>query len=264
MIRSSTAGFLALLWLCAFPARAGGPAEEVDLALVLAVDVSWSMDPEEQDLQKRGFVEAFRSPEVHDAIGRGMLGRIAVTYVEWASASHQQVVVPWTVVEGRDGAMALSDRLAARAPGRAYYTSISGAIDFGVALLARSGVRAARQVIDVSGDGPNNDGRIVTLARDAAVEKDIAINGLPIMLKRPTQSWDIEGLDEYYRDCVIGGVGAFLVPVRERAHFAGAIRTKLVREIAGVPARPFILPARGELRTDCTIGEQLRQQRSWN
>ncbi|WP_375458544.1 DUF1194 domain-containing protein [uncultured Enterovirga sp.] len=265
-VRSAQAGLLALLCLTAAPvaATAAEAGQEVDVALVLAVDVSWSMDPDEQDLQRQGFIEAFRSPAVHDAIRKGMLGRIAVTYFEWASAAHQQVVVPWTVIDGSEGALAFADRLGRAPPGRAYYTSVSAAIDYGIELLARSGVEASRQVIDISGDGPNNDGRLVTTARDAAVGNGIVVNGLPIMLKRPTQSWDIENLDGYYRDCVIGGAGAFLVPVRERAQFVAAIRTKMVREIADAPAPALVRPAQAETRADCSIGEWLRRQRPWN
>lgn len=255
---------LLLSWLLAVPATAGGPDREVDLALVLAVDVSWSMDPEEQQLQRQGFVEAFRSPAVHDAIGRGVLGRIAVAYVEWASASHQQVVVPWTVIDGPETAHALANQLHVQAPGRAYYTSISGALDFGTALLEGSGFVTDRRVVDVSGDGPNNDGRTVTLARDAAVRKGIVVNGLPIMLKRPIQSWDIENLDEYYRDCVVGGPGAFVVPVRERSQFAAAIRTKIIREIAEQGGAALVQPAQAAPGPDCLVGERLRRQRSWN
>lgn len=264
MTRSAWFAWFALLFSWVFPLGNAHAAEEVDVALVLAVDVSWSMDPDEQDLQRQGFVEAFRSAVVHDAIRKGMLGRIAVAYFEWAGAGRQQVIVPWTVLNGPTAALAFADRLGRQPPGRAYYTSVSGAIDFGVELLARSEVEAARQVIDVSGDGPNNDGRPVTQARDAAVEKGIVINGLPIMLKRPSSAWDIENLDGYFRDCVIGGAGSFLVPVRERAQFAAAIRTKIVREIALVPDRVLIQPAQAEARTDCRIGELLRRQRSWN
>lgn len=264
--RPARAGWLAFVCLAAalVAATSARASQEVDVALVLAVDVSWSMDPDEQDLQRQGFVEAFRSPAVHDAIRKGMVGRISVIYFEWASAAHQKVVVPWTVIDGPEGALAFADRLARLPPGRAYYTSVSGAIDYGISLLAQSGVEAARQVIDVSGDGPNNDGRPVTTARDAAGEKGIVINGLPIMLKRPTQSWDIEDLDGYYRDCVIGGAGAFLVPVRERAHFAAAIRTKMVREIADAPAPALVQPAQAGGSADCSIGERLRRERSWN
>ncbi len=207
---------------------------EVDLALVLAVDVSRSMDTDEQRLQRDGFVEAFRSQVVHDAIRKGVIGRIAVTYVEWSGPTQQKVVVPWTVLDGPEEAGGFSDALASTPIGLVFSTSLSGAIDFSVGLFRESGVDALRRVIDISGDGPNNTGRIVTLARDEAVAKGITINGLPFMLKRPSGRGEIEDLDLYYRDCVIGGVGAFIVPVRERHQFAEAIRTKLVREIAGL------------------------------
>ena len=254
-----------LVWLAALSAAARAEAE-VDVALVLAVDVSYSMDPDEQALQRQGFAEAFRSTLVHEAIRGGMTGRITVTYVEWAGAGHQQVVVPWTVIDGPESALAFADRLAGQPIGRVFYTSISGAIDFGVGLLAQKGVEAAREVIDVSGDGPNNAGRPVTEARDAAAARGITVNGLPLMLKRPSSAWDIEDLDLYYRDCVIGGPGAFIVPVRERSQFADAIRTKIVREIADLPAR--VQPARiesaqSEPEIDCLVGERLRRQRSW-
>jgi Protein of unknown function (DUF1194) len=225
---------------------------EVDLALVLAVDVSRSMDPEEQELQREGFVEAFRSAVVHEAIRSGMLGRIAVTYMEWSGASDQKVIVPWTVVEGPEGAVEFAERLARTPIGRIFQTSISGAIDFSVSLLNQSRVQALRQVIDISGDGPNSSGRMVTFARDDAVLKGITINGLPIMLKRPTGFGDIENLDLYYRDCVIGGPGAFLVPVRERQHFAEAIKTKIIREIARVPSEPYVQRAQANSPMDCT------------
>ena len=240
------------------PARAG---LEVDLALVLAVDVSYSMDPEEQRLQREGFVEAFRAPAVQEAIRGGMTGRVAVVYMEWAGASHQQVIVPWTVIDGREAALAFADRLAGTPTGRAFWTSVSGAIEAGVQLLSASGFEAARRVIDVSGDGPNNQGRAVAPARDEAVAGGVVINGLPIMLKRGTSAWDIPDLDLYYKDCVIGGQGAFVVPVRERAQFAAAIRTKLVLEIAGRPLpEPLVRPAQAEARVNCLVGEMQRRR----
>jgi hypothetical protein len=245
---------LPLLGSLAAPSGARADEREVDLALVLAVDISNSMDPEEQTLQRDGFVEAFRSAEVQEAIRKGSLGRIAVVYMEWAGSSLQQVVVPWTVIEGPDGATAFSNRLARVPTQRAPRTSISGAIDFSVELLERSGVEPLRQVIDVSGDGANNQGRFVGQARDEAVARGITINGLPIMLKRPGGYYDIEDLDAYYRDCVIGGQGAFMVPVRERRHFGDAIRTKLVREIANVSA-PLVQPVQAQARADCLSGE---------
>ena len=239
-----------LLLLARQPAHAG---EEVDLALVLAVDVSESMDTEEQELQRQGFIEAFRSPLVHDAIRDGMLGRVAVTYMEWAGLHSRTVVVPWTIIEGPEGAAAFADRLSGSAISRARWTSISGAIDFSLDLLTKSNVEAVRQVIDISGDGANNQGRIVTEARDQAVAKGITINGLPIMLKRPRSIWDTEHLDLYYRECVIGGPGAFMVPVRERHQFAEAIRTKLIREIAGLTTEPLVQHVQSEPQVNCSF-----------
>lgn len=234
---------------------------EVDLALVLAVDVSRSMDVDEQRLQRDGFVEAFRSQAVHDAIGKGAIGRIAVVYVEWSGATQQKVVVPWRVVDGPERARDFSERLENTPIGLMLSTSISGAIDFSVELFGGSGVDALRRVIDISGDGPNNAGRIVTLARDDAVAKGVTINGLPFMLKRPNGRGEIEDLDLYYRDCVIGGAGAFIVPVRERHQFAEAIRTKLVREIADViEPQPHITRVQDRERSNCLIGETMRQQ----
>jgi hypothetical protein len=224
---------------------------EVDLSLVLAVDVSRSMDPDEQELQRRGFVEAFRSPLVHEAIRGGMLGRIAVTYVEWSGVTDQTLVVPWTVIEDSEGAVEFAERLARSPIARISRTSISGAIDFSVRLLGASGVEAMRRVIDISGDGPNNNGRTVTVARDEAVAGGVTINGLPIMLKRPVGFGDMENLDHYYRDCVIGGPGAFMVPVRERHQFAEAIKTKIIREIAALPSEPLVRLAQAEAPANC-------------
>jgi Protein of unknown function (DUF1194) len=238
---------------------------EVDLALVLAVDVSLSMEPDEQELQRQGFVEAFQSPEVHEAIGRGMLGRIAVTYVEWAGAGYQQVVVPWTVIEHPADSHAFAARLAQTSIHRFGYTSISGAIDFSLKQLRESGVTPVRQVIDISGDGANNQGRIVTAARDEAVAQGVTVNGLPLMLKRPDGMWDIDNLDLYFQDCVIGGPGAFMIPVREKHQIAQAVRTKVVREIAAKPqARSLVQPAQAEERANCLAGELRRRQRSGN
>jgi hypothetical protein len=252
LIRTLSA--LCLLFSTAALAQEG----EVDIALVLAVDVSNSMDREEQELQRQGFVEAFRSSLVHDAVRDGMLGRIAVAYVEWAGEVEQKLVVPWTVIEGAETANRFADRLQSAPISRARRTSISGAIDFGVRLLGESNVEALRQVIDISGDGANNRGRLVTEARDEAVAKGITVNGLPIMLKKPRSYWDIEDLDLYYRDCVIGGQGAFMVPVRERHQFAEAIKTKIVREIAGPAEGPLIQPAQAEPRVNCLAAQSPR------
>ncbi len=252
-----------LIVLPASPAGAQG-SKEVDLALVLAVDISNSMDHEEQELQRAGFVEAFRSPVVHEAIRGGMLGRISVVYAEWAGTFRQHVVVPWTTIEAPEDAAAFADRLARAPIQRGPRTSISGAIDLSMRLLSESGVEALRQVIDISGDGPNNQGRPVAQARDEAVARGVTINGLPIMLKRAVGYWDVADLDVYYRDCVIGGPGAFMVPVRDRDQFAQAIKTKIIREIAdlgpdaGAEAR--LMPVQAEARMNCMAGEA----RNWD
>jgi hypothetical protein len=242
----------------------GGPAPaepRVDLALVLAVDVSFSMEPDEQDFQRHGFAEAFQSPEVHWAIRQGMLGRIAVIYVEWSGAFDQEIIVPWMVVEQPADGLAFAEHLLQSPIHRMSYTSISGAIDFGVRQLRQSSVQADQQVIDVSGDGANNTGRIVTLARDEALAQGITINGLPIMLKRPDGIWDIEDLDLYFRDCVIGGPGAFLVPVREKSQFTEAIKAKIIREITGqLNPRSLLQPTQADPLTNCLAGELRRHQ----
>jgi hypothetical protein len=257
MVRLNRFATLALVIFCLLihlgPAKA---QSEVDLALVLAVDISNSMDPEEQELQRKGFVEAFRSPLVHNAIGSGMLGRIAVVYLEWAGPTIQYVTVPWTEIGGSDDALSFADRLAQAPIRRGPRTSISGAIDASMKLLSESNAEAVRRVIDISGDGVNNLGRPITQARDEALAQGIVINGLPLLLNRQTNSWDSENLDDYYSDCVIGGLGAFMIPVRERRQFAEAIKTKIIREIAGVAPEAVILPtqAQSERRKSCEMG----------
>jgi hypothetical protein len=239
---------------------------EVDLALVIAVDISYSMDPEELALQRQGFADAFRSTVVHDAIRNGVLGRVAVIYMEWAGSWDQRVMVPWTVIEHPESAAVFADKVAAVPVRRAQRTSISGAIDFGVKLLAQSAADATRRVIDVSGDGANNQGRLVTQARDEAVAQGITVNGLPIMLKRPGYL-DIPDLDVYYKDCVIGGAGSFMVPVRDRDQFAQAIKTKIIREIADLaPPRPLIQRAQSgdDPRSNCLVGETQWRERMGN
>lgn len=241
-----------LLALSASTGSAGGESVEVDVALVLAVDVSLSMSADEQQVQRDGYVAAFSSTEVKRALLQGSMGRIAVTYVEWAAAERQIVVVPWTVIGTADEADAFAARLARMPPQRAIWTSISGALDFSAALLRTGGFETPRRVIDISGDGPNNHGREVTRARDDAVAAGIVVNGLPLMIREPTGFYDIPDLDLYYRDCVIGGPGAFMVPVREGAEFAKAIRSKIIREVAdAVESVPRIVPAQAYSPARC-------------
>ncbi len=243
------------------PAAAAGTS--VDVELVLAVDISYSMDPDEQALQREGYVTALTSPEFLNALRQGLHGKIAVTYVEWAGAAEQRVVVPWRVVDGRASAESFADEIAQAPYRRAYRTSISGALQFATPLFETSGHRGLRRVIDLSGDGANNQGLPVTIARDEVIAKGITINGLPVMLKRPSPAtMDIEQLDIYYEDCVIGGPSAFVIPIRERAQFKEATRTKLVLEVAGVSPPPQVARVAAESpRVSCLIGERLWQQR---
>lgn len=236
-------------------------APRVDVELVLAVDVSWSMDPDEQRIQRQGYVAAFRDRDVIQAIREGGWGSIAVTYVEWAGRGLGQVVVPWTRIDGAEAAHAVADQLAQAPLGRATRTSISGAMEVAARLLDESPFDGARRVLDISGDGPNNQGLPVLVMRDRLVAQGITINGLPIMIKttNPSGFPTIEGLDAYYADCVIGGTGAFLITVTHRSMFAAAIRRKLLLEIAArmPPPRPLQADApRAYSPTDCLVGEK--------
>lgn len=239
---------------------------QVDVELVLAVDISYSVDPDELALQRDGYARALTSREFMQALRQGINGKVAVTYFEWAGASEQKVVVPWRLIEGPETADSVANEILQAPIRRAARTSISGALLFGMTLFEMTGFRGIRRVIDVSGDGANNHGQLVTVARDEVVSQGITINGLPVMLKRPNYStMDIELLDEYYEDCVIGGPGAFMVPVRDREKFVEAIRTKLVLEIAGrVPDARIIPAAANAPRVSCTIGERIWQERWGN
>jgi hypothetical protein len=213
---------LGLLLALASPARAQG----VDLLLVLDVDASGSVSAGRFDLQKQGYAAAFRAPEVQAAIASGPRQAIAVTMVQWTGPAMQVQVVPWTAIRDAAGAGAVADAIdATRRELFGGGTSISGAIDYARALLAQVPGEPTRRVIDVSGDGSNNSGRSVTLARDEAVSAGVGINGLPILSVEPD-------LDHYYRDYVIGGPGAFMVPATSYETFAEAIIKKLITEIA--------------------------------
>jgi hypothetical protein len=238
-------------------------AVPVDVELVLAVDISFSMDPEEQSLQRDGYVQALRSREFMRALREGPHGKIAVTYVEWAGEHQQQIVMPWRLIDGPESADAVASELSMAPFRRATRTSISGALRFSKPLFDASGYRGLRRVIDVSGDGANNSGPLVVPTRDEVVAAGITINGLPIMLKRPNpNTMDIDILDIYYEDCVIGGPGAFVIPIREREKFIEATRTKLVLEVAGREPEAKVIPAKADKpRVSCTIGERLWQER---
>ena len=246
-----------------FAQRSGMP---VDVELVLAVDVSYSMDPEEQELQREGYIAAITSPEFMGALRQGMHAKVAMTYFEWAGSHHTQVIVPWRLIDNPETADGFAADIARAKYTRASRTSVSTALLFGASLFDSSGFRGMRRVIDVSGDGVNNNGPPVTVARDEVLAKGITINGLPIMLKRPiTSSMDIDNLDVYFEDCVIGGPGAFVIPIRQREQFKEAIRTKLILEVAGLTPQPRVVPAAARaLRISCTIGEQIWRERWGN
>lgn len=253
-------GFVSIVVLCLGLAAAGpAAAEKVDLELVLAVDVSGSMDPQERELQRDGYVAALAHPEVVSAIRAGYVGRIAVIYVEWAGPGSQVVTVPWTAVYDTGSAHAFAAAVAAAPLARMRGTSISGSLAFAAGLFDDNGFEGARRVIDVSGDGPNNMGVPVEPVRDRVIAQGIVINGLPLLI-RPSLSagYGGLGLDDYYRDCVIGGPGAFVVPVQEMRRMADGVRRKLVFEIAGLA--PRVIPAAFRTvagKTDCQIGEKM-------
>ena len=235
----------------------------VDVELVIAVDVSYSMDPDEQALQREGYIMALTSREFMQALREGANSKIAITYFEWAGQFDQKIIMPWRLIEGPESADAVANEIAAAPYRRASRTSISGGLIFAKTLFDHSGYRGLRRVIDVSGDGANNAGPLVVPTRDDVLAAGITINGLPIMLKRPYPgTMDMENLDVYYEDCVIGGPGAFVVPIRERAKFIEATRTKLVLEVAGRQPEPRIVPASAQVpRISCTIGEKMWQNR---
>ena len=230
---------LAVLAFLALAAPAA--ALPVDLELVLAVDVSRSVDPEEAKLQREGYIGALQHPRVLQAIRTAPHGKIAVTYVEWAGVDVQYTVVPWTLVEDEKTAAAFAERIAAAPYVARNWTSISGAIDYSVPLFENNGFDGTRRVIDISGDGRTNQGRSTAAARDDAVAAGITINGLPVINERLNFYRPPEGdLDVYYRENVIGGMGAFMIVAESFQAFTGAVLSKLIREIAGEPARPTL------------------------
>ena len=243
---------------------AGSEQPSVDVELVLAVDVSYSMDPGELLLQREGYAEAIVSNEFLQALKAGPNRRLALVYVEWSGPSDQKIIVPWRLIDSRESAAVVAAEIA-KAPVRTgSRTSISGAINFALPLFDADPYRGLRRVIDVSGDGVNNDGSPVTIARDAALARGITINGLPIMLEgRLPSQMDIDDLDLYYEDCVIGGSGSFMVTIRSRDGFKEAIRTKLVLEVAGgVPRDRIVSVTEREPRISCLIGEAIWAKRS--
>ena len=245
------------------PRAADTRQSSVDVELVIAVDVSYSMDMDELAVQREGYAQAIVSKDFLQALRAGPGRKVAVTYFEWSMSGDEKVIIPWRVIDGPESADAVGAEIMKTPVRRGSSTSISGAINFAVQLLQANPYRGLRRVIDISGDGPNNDGAPVTGARDAALAKGIIINGLPIMVKQPSYlTTDIENLDLYYEDCVIGGPGAFIMTIKDHEKFQEAIRTKLVLEVAGrMPERPIVPASEREPRVSCLIGENKWRER---
>ncbi len=247
---------LALLAFLAAPSR----AEEVDVELLLLVDVSRSMSRAELDLQRSGYAEALRSDSVAAALGRSLTGQIALAYVEWAGETRQRIVHDWTLIRGRDDLDAFAEVLLADFSFTQSRTSISGALRYGAASLDENAFEGLRRVIDISGDGPNNQGGLVTGVRDEVLSRGIVINGLPLMTRDDMGAlWRLDDLDDYYAECVIGGPGAFVIPVTEWQDFAASVTRKLVLEIAGITPDRLVLT---QLKSpyDCLVGEKMWQR----
>ncbi|NNE53677.1 MAG: DUF1194 domain-containing protein [Sulfitobacter sp.] len=254
LVRSLLVALLCLS-VC-LPGQARAQEIEVDLELVLLVDVSRSMSRAELELQRRGYAEALSSDAVFQAVQGGLLQTIALTYIEWAG--DQEIIVDWRLIETRADLQIFARDLTVRFDTAFRRTSISNALLFGADRFDRNLYRGLRRVIDISGDGPNNLGPRVLEARSEVLSRGITINGLPLMTDDEQSAFFfLENLDIYYETCVIGGTGAFVLPVLNWPDFAGAVRRKLVLEIAGVTPKPRVLRAQTRDPRDCEVGEKI-------
>ncbi|MBO6510725.1 MAG: DUF1194 domain-containing protein [Roseibium sp.] len=223
------------------------PSLEVDVELILAVDISQSMDTEEQEVQRAGYVKALTSRDFLEAVKAGQIGRIAVSYMEWGGVDEHFIVADWTMIDDAASASHFASKILNAKTRQVQRTSIASALEKAVYLLQNNKWQGLRQVIDISGDGPNNQGGSVTEMRDRMVAQGVTINGLPLMMKSNKNTWQaMLHLDHYYEDCVIGGPGSFAIPVRSKEGFADAIRMKLVMEVAG--KQPAAKVVRAEAR----------------
>jgi Protein of unknown function (DUF1194) len=239
-----------LILICAGAGAASIPAaalaaEQVDLLLVLAADVSRSVDSAKFQLQREGYAAAISDPRVLEAIQSGRNGRIGVSFVEWSGVGAQRVVIDWTTIGAAEQAKGFGDRLLEAPRSFADRTSISGAIEFSMGQLRRAPYEAARRTIDISGDGTNNAGRDVTSARDEALAQGVTINGLVILSETPL-AWNPDhtnppgGLENYYRKNVIGGPGAFVLAAENFNSFGQAIIKKMIAEMAQARGAPTL------------------------
>lgn len=247
-----TKALLASLLLVA--ASTYDPANEVDVELVLAVDISQSMDTEEQELQRAGYVSALTSKEFLDGVAAGPIGRVAITYMEWGGVDEHFVVAEWDVIDGHDSAAHFAEQIETAPLRQVQRTSIASALQKSVQLIDSNKYQGLRRVIDISGDGPNNQGGSVTEMRDRMLASGVTINGLPLMMKSNRNTWQaMLNLDHYYEDCVIGGPGSFSIPVRTKAEFADAIRMKLMLEIAGLSSTPKTIRVTDRAPVRCNL-----------
>ncbi len=254
---------LALILALLFTSPAQADGIEVDLELILMVDVSRSMTPRELEIQRRGYAAALQSDAVYAAMRSGLLQRVALAYVEWAGTNAQRVIVDWRLLETRDDLDAFAETLTAEFNPNLRRTSISGALLYAAESLEDNIYAGLRRVIDVSGDGPNNAGRPVLQAREAVLAQGITINGLPLMTREGMgERWHLDDLDAYYRDCVIGGPGAFVIPVLDWDDFAEAVQRKLVLEMVWRPPSEAVVPVQYTRAPaqDCLIGEKIWDQ----
>ena len=255
--------------LCCVQSSGGAePPEDVDVALVIATDVSYSIDENEAHFQRHGAVAAFRNPDVIKAIESGPRGRIAVAYIDFATVGANKVIAGWHVIRDESTANEFAAMIEAAPRTLGVNTSISSGIELAMHLLESSGVHAAKRMIDISGDGPNNEGHLVDRVRDEAVAKGIVINGLPIMT--PEDQFDIyylPDIDKYYAGCVIGGHGSFIQVAHGFEDLERALRRKLILEISdAAPDHPLLMkvaavtspPSHPAYDKGCDIGERMR------
>ncbi|UUX50574.1 DUF1194 domain-containing protein [Nisaea acidiphila] len=260
--RKAALGALSAVALSSTASLAQSPLQLVDLKLMLAVDVSGSVDFWEADLQRDGYVQALRDPTVINTMLSGQTGRIALSYIEWAGGDHQRVVVGWTVIDSPAAALDFAETLDVKPHMGGRRTSIGNMLDFAVKYFRDSRFFAERQVIDISGDGPNNSGTRVDDARDRAIASGLVINALPILNERPSPYGfpKLDDLDIYYEECVVGGDGAFVIAAKGIKSFAAAVRRKMILEVAGrTPdraVRRVPAAASGGGGYNCDIGEQ--------
>ena len=253
VVRYATAALVGSLLAGGAAAQtAPAPATKVDAEIVLAVDASRSMDALEFDVQRQGYAAALRHPDLMRAITAGRLGKVAISYFEWAAQAQDKGLIPWRIIDSPEAAAAMADEIEAMPMERARGTSISRALVFASALIDDGSVEGERRIIDVSGDGANNIGPPVTGARDETVALGITINGLPIIRSAAASTQD---LDLYYQDCVVGGDGAFVLVATNADDLAQTIRRKLILEISGLTPAPRVMPA-DFVPTDCLIGEK--------